>query len=87
MARDPLPPDDAQKPLDPRESAFLSLHSERESLERALVLAQQHQRFGADAASIEAARLREAELLKELDRVMTLIRAAEYQRRPGARRW
>lgn len=86
MARESLPPVNAQQP-DPQESAFLTLHSEREMLERALTLAQQHQRFGANAEAIEAARLRESSLLKDLDRVMTLIRAAEYRRRPGARRW
>ena len=87
MAREPLSPSDGVKPLDSQEAAFLALHTERELLERELTLAQQQQRFGADAASIEVARLREASLLKDLDRVLTLIRAAEYKRRPGARRW
>ena len=53
--------------------AWLALHAEREALERALTLAQ--------------ARVEESDLLVNLDRVLTLIRAAEYRRRPGARRW
>ena len=80
-------PGDSDKPLDPQDSAFLALHTERELLERALTLAQQQQRFGENGAAVEAARLQEASLLKDLDRVLTLIRAAEYRRRPGARQW
>ncbi|WP_342149763.1 hypothetical protein [Methylorubrum sp. SB2] len=73
--------------LDPQEAAYRALHGEREALEQALTLAQQRQRFGDDADS-EAARESEAELLKDLDRVMTLIRAAEIRRsQPKARRW
>ncbi len=72
---------------DPQEAAYLALHGEREALEQALTLAQQRQRFGDDG-DVEAARLNEAELLKDLDRVMTLIRAAEIRRnQPKARRW
>jgi hypothetical protein len=69
------------------DARWLALHAERESLERALSLAQARQRFGSDAAAVERARAEEAELLLSLDRVLTQIRAAEYSRRPGARRW
>ena len=69
------------------DAAWLALHDERESLERALSLAQARQRFGTDAAAIAQARTDEADLLASLDRVLTMIRAAEYRRRPGARRW
>lgn len=79
--------DDAVETLDPQEAAYRALHGEREALEQALTLAQQTQRFGGDG-DVEAARLSEAELLKDLDRVMTLIRAAEIRRnQPKARRW
>lgn len=67
--------------------AWLDLHAEREAVERALTLAQARQKFSADPAAASAARCEEAELLVSLDRVLTLIRAAEYRRRPGARRW
>lgn len=67
--------------------AWLALHAEREGLERALALAQARQKFSSDPEASAAARLEEAELLVNLDRVLTLIRAAEYRRRPGARRW
>ena len=70
-----------------RDAAWLALHAEREGLERALALAQAHQRFGTDAGAVARARPEEAELLVTLDRVLTMIRAAEYRRRPGARRW
>lgn len=66
---------------------FLGLHAERASLERSLTLAQARQRFGADAADIAQAHEEEGRLLASLDGVMTQIRAAEYRRRPGARRW
>ncbi|KQT57286.1 hypothetical protein ASG52_03580 [Methylobacterium sp. Leaf456] len=73
--------------LDPQETAYRALHGEREALEQALTLAQQRQRFGDDDDS-EAARHSETALLKDLDRVMTLIRAAEIRRsQPKARRW
>lgn len=73
--------------IDPVEAAYRALHAERDALERALTLAQQRQQFGDDADA-EAGRLGEAELLKDLDRVMTLIRAAEIRRsQPKARRW
>lgn len=87
MAEKPPSPVDGAKPFDPQESAFLALHGERELLERELTLVQQQQRFGSEEAGIEQARRREASLLKDLDRVLTLIRAAEYRRQPGARRW
>ena len=67
--------------------AWLALHAEREALERALTLAQAHQKFSSDPGTAANARREEAELLVSLDRVLTLIRAAEYRRRPGARRW
>ena len=75
--------------IDPQEAAYRALHAERTLLERELTLAQQQQRYGADAGAIELARTREASLLKDLDRVLTLIRAAEVKRKPGpgARRW
>lgn len=69
------------------DEAFLALHAERQALERDLALAQVRQRFGADRAEIDRARADEAALLVSLDRVLTLIRAAEYRRRPGSRRW
>lgn len=69
------------------DAAWLALHGERESLERALSLALARQRFGTDAGDVARARADEADLLLSLDRVMTRIRAAEYRRRPGARRW
>lgn len=73
--------------VDPQEAAYRALHGERDALERALTLAQQRQQFGG-GADAEAARTREAELLKDLDRVLTLIRAAEIRRsQPKARRW
>lgn len=93
MADQPPKPGESRpgetEPLDPQETAYRALHAERGSLERALTLAQQQQRFGADAEGIDSARLREESLLKDLDRVMTMIRAAEIRRRPGpaARRW
>ena len=66
---------------------WLALHAEREAVERALTLAQARQKFSRDPEASAAARLEETELLVNLDRVLTLIRAAEYRRRPGARRW
>ncbi|AWN37843.1 hypothetical protein [Methylobacterium radiodurans] len=69
------------------DDAFLALHAERERLERALSLAQARQRFSGDTEEAERARDEEAALLANLDRVMTMIRAAEYKRGPGARRW
>ncbi|WP_342145459.1 hypothetical protein, partial [Methylobacterium fujisawaense] len=61
-----------------------ALHAEREAVERALTLAQARQKFSTDPELAAAARREEAELLVNLDRVLTLIRAAEYRRRPGA---
>ncbi|WP_147082060.1 hypothetical protein [Methylobacterium haplocladii] len=87
MAAKPPSPVDGGAPVDPQDAAFLALHGEREGLERELTLVQQQQRFGTEEAGIERARRREASLLLDLDRVMTLIRAAEYRRQPGARRW
>lgn len=69
------------------DAAFHALHAEREDLERQLAMTQHRQRFGRDAAEIEQAGIDERALLMSLDRVMTQIRAAEYRRRPGARRW
>ncbi|MGU3536604.1 hypothetical protein [Methylobacterium sp. A54F] len=71
----------------PDEASFRALHAEREELERSLALAQARQRFIHDAAEVEKARDAEVALLRDLDRVLTQIRAAEYKRRPGARRW
>ena len=89
MADQPPHDDGAAAPTDSQEAAFQALHAERGLLERALTLAQQQQQFGANPAEIEGARLREEALLKDLDRVMTLIRAAEVRRKSGAaaRRW
>ncbi len=69
------------------DAPWLALHGERETLERALSLAQARQRFSTDAADVARAHSDEADLLVSLDRVLTMIRAAEYRRRPGARRW
>lgn len=69
------------------DGAFLALHEERERLERALALTQVRQRFSSDPRDADSARDEEAALLASLDRVMTMIRAAEYKRGPGARRW
>ena len=69
------------------DAAWLALHGERESLERALSLALARQRFGTDAGDVTQAHADEADLLVSLDRIMTRIRAAEYRRRPGARQW
>lgn len=76
-------------PLDSQESAYRDLHAERERLERDLTLAQQLQRFSPDDGAIDAARHREESLLKDLDRILTMIRAAEVRRQagPAARRW
>lgn len=71
----------------PEDAAFLALHARREDLERGLSRAQQHQQFGTDPGEIAKAGAHERALLADLDRVLTLIRAAEYQRTPGARRW
>lgn len=69
------------------DAAWLDLHAEREALERALALAQARRRFAKGAAEAGEAQREEAELLVSLDRVLTRIRAAEYGRQPGARRW
>lgn len=78
--------EDARAQAEP-DPAWLALHAEREALERGLALAQARQKFIRDPKAVAAARVEEAELLVSLDRVLTLIRAAEYRRRPGARRW
>ncbi|MCJ2014947.1 hypothetical protein [Methylobacterium sp. J-076] len=70
-----------------QDAAWLDLHGERETLERGLALAQVRRRFASSAADAADAQREEAELLVSLDRVLTRIRAAEYGRRPGARRW
>ncbi|SFG92247.1 hypothetical protein [Methylobacterium gossipiicola] len=67
--------------------ALVDLHAEREALERRLLLTQQRQRFGTDAADVARAAEEERVALGDLDRVLTRIRAAEYRRQPGARRW
>ncbi|GEP10599.1 hypothetical protein [Methylobacterium gnaphalii] len=87
VAENPPPPSKSAPRLEPQDAAFLALHNEREMIERELTLAQQRQRYGTDDGEIQQARQQEASLLKDLDRVMTLIRAAEYKRQPGARRW
>ena len=66
---------------------FLDLHREREEVERALRLAQARQRFSTEPGDSERAVRDEAELLARLDRLMTRLRAVEYRRGPGARRW
>lgn len=87
----PIPGRDAATLPTPAASAneeeFLDLHAERAALERNLTLAQARQRFGADETAIDEAREEEVRLLASLDQIMTRIRAAEYRRRPGARRW
>ncbi|GJE16094.1 hypothetical protein [Methylobacterium marchantiae] len=69
------------------DAAFLALHARREDLERDLSFAQQRQQFGTDPSEVAKAGEEERALLADLDAVMTQIRAAEYQRMPGARRW
>ncbi|MDP4024255.1 hypothetical protein Q8W71_16620 [Methylobacterium sp. NEAU 140] len=76
-----------EAPEPAQDAAWLALHAEREALERALALAQARQRYGRDTAEVARARAEEAAMLVDLDRVLTRIRAAEYRRRPGARRW
>lgn len=71
----------------PQEDAFQALHAERQALERDLVLAQQRQRYGQDQVDIVQAGEDERTLLGRLDHILTQLRAAEYKRRPGARRW
>ncbi|MDR7040090.1 hypothetical protein J2X36_004870 [Methylobacterium sp. BE186] len=72
---------------DPGEAAFLDLHRRREALERNLALVQVRLRCAPDAAEANRAKADEGGLLRDLDQVLTLIRAAEYRRRPGARQW
>ena len=79
-------------PSDPQETAYeaayLALHAERAALEDELVLLQHRQRFGSDEDEVASARATESALLKDLDRVLTMIRAAEIKRQqPQARRW
>jgi len=69
------------------DAAWLALHGEREALERALALAQARRRFARTPTEAADAQREEAELLVSLDRILTRIRAEEYRRRPGARRW
>ncbi|WP_375463850.1 hypothetical protein [uncultured Methylobacterium sp.] len=69
------------------EAVYHDLHAERASLERDLALAKARQSFSTDASEVERARADEAAMLTSLDRILTRIRAAEYRRRPGARRW
>ncbi|MDV2983526.1 UNVERIFIED_CONTAM: hypothetical protein Q9R58_04310 [Methylobacteriaceae bacterium AG10] len=73
---------------DPQEAAYLALHAERAALEEELTRQQQRQRFGINEQEIASARATESSLLKDLDRVLTMIRAAEIRRQqPIARRW
>lgn len=69
------------------DAAWLALHDEREALERALALAQARRRFAQTPGEEAQAQQEEVDLLVSLDRVLTRIRAEEYRRRPGARRW
>ncbi|WP_298961156.1 hypothetical protein [uncultured Methylobacterium sp.] len=70
-----------------RREALLALHAERETLERRLALAHQQRLYLKDEAATRAAEDDEQALLRDLDRVMTRIRAAEVQSRPGSRKW
>nr|WP_282103797.1 hypothetical protein [Methylobacterium sp. 37f] len=63
------------------------MHGQREELERQLALVQLKRQFGPGQDAIDQATADEQSLLVSLDRVMTLIRAAEYKRLPNARRW
>ncbi|MEA1831991.1 hypothetical protein U8607_07820 [Methylobacterium durans] len=74
-------------PADPTEAAYLELHRRREALERSLALVQIRLRCAVDAADAARIKAEEASQLRDLDQVLTMIRAAEYKRRPGARRW
>ncbi|MCJ2036986.1 hypothetical protein [Methylobacterium sp. J-068] len=69
------------------DAAFLDLHAQREALERQLSLAQLRQQFGTGQDEVARATSEEQSLLLSLDRVLTLIRAAEYKRQPNSRRW
>jgi hypothetical protein len=69
------------------DAAWLALHEEREALERALALAQARRRFARSPGDEAEAQRDEADLLVSLDRILTRIRAEEYRRMPGARRW
>ncbi|TXM69813.1 hypothetical protein FV222_08040 [Methylobacterium sp. WL103] len=71
----------------PDDGTFQALHAEREALERDLALAKARQNFSTEPGEAERARADEASMLMSLDRLLTRIRAAEYQRRPGAKRW
>ncbi|CAO4177732.1 hypothetical protein [Methylorubrum populi] len=88
---EPQPPCEDDRSLDivdPEEAAYQALHAERAALEEELTLLQQRQRFGHDEEEIASARTTEAALLKDLDRILTMIRAAEIRRQqPQARRW
>ncbi len=64
-----------------------ALHEEREALERALALVQVRRRIAVGPEETAQAKREEADLLVDLDRVLTRIRAEEYRRRPGARQW
>jgi hypothetical protein len=72
---------------DQNRSALLALHAEREALERRLALARQQRLYLSDPAAIAAAQTAEQDLLVQLDRLLTRIRAAEYRHRPGGRPW
>ncbi|ACA20942.1 conserved hypothetical protein [Methylobacterium sp. 4-46] len=72
---------------DSERAALLALHAEREGLERRLALARQQRLYLSDPEAIAAAEAEERDLLVDLDRLLTRIRAAEYRRRPGGRPW
>lgn len=71
----------------PEDAAFLALHAERQAVERDLVLVRQRRLYGQDSEDVAKAERDEPALLTRLDRILTQLRAAEYKRQPGARRW
>ncbi|MBE7201153.1 MAG: hypothetical protein INR70_25590 [Parafilimonas terrae] len=77
----------AAKEDDTPDAAWLALHEEREALDHALALAKARRRFAATPEESVEAEREEAALLLTLDRLLTRIRAEEYRRKPGARRW
>ncbi|MGY2046781.1 hypothetical protein [Methylobacterium sp. JK268] len=72
---------------DSQRAALLALHAEREALERRLALARQQRLYRSEPEAIAAAETEERDLLVQLDRLLTRIRAAEYRRQPGGRSW
>ena len=69
------------------DALWQSLHEERSALERALALVQVRRRIAVGSQEAAQVEQEEADLLVNLDRVLTRIRAEEYRRRPGARQW